>query len=185
MILIMPATIETLLGNLPGQQRRFRSGEMVFLRDDPVRHLHLVRSGSIHLLRSQSSGATLILQRAGPIAVLAESSLYSDAYHCDGRAETDAETWAVPIGCARASIAADGEAADAWGRHLAREVQRARLQAEILSMRTVRQRLDAWIAWHGPLPAKGAWLTIALEIGVTPEALYREIGRRRGAVGSS
>jgi hypothetical protein len=45
-------------------------------------------------------------------------------------------------------------------------------------MRTVRARLDAWTEWLGDVPAKGRWLGIARDIGVTPEALYREMGRR-------
>lgn len=30
------------------------------------------------------------------------------------------------------------------------------------------------------LPAKGEWKSVAQQIGVSPEALYREIARRRG-----
>jgi CRP/FNR family transcriptional regulator, dissimilatory nitrate respiration regulator len=59
-------------------------------------------------------------------------------------------------------------------------VQSARLRAEVLALKTVTARLDAWIAWNGPLPGKGKWMTIAGEIGVSPEALYREIAKRRG-----
>ena len=62
--------------------------------------------------------------------------------------------------------------------HLAREVQQARACAELLSLRTVRERLDGWRALHGELPARGRWIDVAQEIGVTPEALYRELARK-------
>jgi hypothetical protein len=44
----------------------------------------------------------------------------------------------------------------------------------------VAERLDAWIAWNdGNSPEKGEWKLVANQIGVSPEALYREIGKRR------
>ena len=48
-----------------------------------------------------------------------------------------------------------------------------------LSLRTVAERLDAWIAASGRYPAKGEWKTVAAEIGNSPEALYRELAKRR------
>jgi CRP-like cAMP-binding protein len=100
-------------------------------------------------------------------------------YHCDARAETAALTWAIPRATLRTRLQQDPELAVVWARHLAREVQQARLQAEILFLKTVAARLDAWIAWHGSLPAKGRWSVVAQQIGVSPEALYRELARRR------
>ena len=69
--------------------------------------------------------------------------------------------------------------AQAWVRHLAHEVQQARMHAEIVSLKTVAARLNAWIAWNGDLPRKGEWAALAVQIGVSPEALYRELARRR------
>ena len=67
-----------------------------------------------------------------------------------------------------------------WASYLARELQRARLRSEILSLKTVAQRLDAWIGWNGGRPPeKGEWKFVASQIGVSPEALYREIAKRR------
>jgi hypothetical protein len=38
----------------------------------------------------------------------------------------------------------------------------------------------AWLAGHAAnLPARGEWRALAGEIAVSPEALYREIARRR------
>jgi len=55
-----------------------------------------------------------------------------------------------------------------------------RLRAEILSLKTVRERLDAWFGCNGEaLPAKGTRKTVANEIGTSPEALCRELSRRR------
>jgi hypothetical protein len=70
---------------------------------------------------------------------------------------------------------------ECFARHLGREVMRMRSRVEILRRRTVQDRLDGWFALNGgALPAKGSWRSIADDIGVSPEAFYRELQRRRG-----
>jgi len=47
-------------------------------------------------------------------------------------------------------------------------------------LKTVAARLDAWLAFHdNQLPPRGKRVEFAREIGVSPEALYRELARRR------
>lgn len=72
----------------------------------------------------------------------------------------------------------DADFARAWATRLAREVQPTRLRSEIPALRTVAERLEAWLTWHGLLPAKGELKQVALQIGVSPEALYRKVARR-------
>ena len=74
---------------------------------------------------------------------------------------------------------ADQDFAKAWAMHLSGEVRNARLRSEILTLKTVAERLDAWLADRGQLPERGNWKAIAQEIGTSPEALYREIARHR------
>ena len=179
MIEIM-STLEPLLAGLKPTTRNFAAGEYLFHRGDAVGVLHVVREGEAHLVRHQAGGAALVLQRAGPGAVLAEASLFSRRYHCDAIAATPLQTQAVRIAALLARLREDGAAAQAWLRHLAGEMQAARQRAEMLALRGVRARLDAWLAGgDGALPAKGAWKALAAELAVTPEALYREIARRR------
>jgi CRP-like cAMP-binding protein len=122
------------------------------------------------------------LQHAAPGDVLAEASLYSSHYHCAAQAASAVLLAAVPVAAMCAALAADTGLAELWAKHLTREVQAARLRSEIRSLRTVADRLDAWLGENGwKLPPKGNWQDIAAEIGVTPEALYRELAvRRRG-----
>lgn len=185
MIAIMSTSPAALLGpllaRLPLHDAAFEPGAALFHRGDSVVGLHLIREGTAHLIRHQDDGASLILQRARPGAILAEASLYSSHYHCDARAETRVRTGMVLNADLLRALEADAAIASAWASHLAHEVQRARLLSEILSLKTVRARLEAWIAWNGALPARGQWHMIATEIGVTAEALYREIARHRKA----
>ncbi|HLJ19724.1 MAG TPA: Crp/Fnr family transcriptional regulator [Stellaceae bacterium] len=175
----MSAALVSLLGDLPGRECRFAAGDTLFRLGDAVRRLHLIRDGTVHLVRHHEDGSALILQRAGPGSILAEASVYSPRYHCDARAETATVTWAVSRTEVRKALAERPALSESWASYLAQEVQRARLQAEILSLKTVAERLNAWVAWNGSFPAKGQWSLVALEIGVSPEALYREIANRR------
>jgi CRP-like cAMP-binding protein len=179
MIEIMSPLPEQLLSRLPGRECVFAAGESLFHAGDIVRLLHLIRTGTVHLVRYAEDGSALIVQRAQRGSILAEASVYSVRYHCDARAETNTVTWTVARNEVRKCLAAEPELSEAWAGHLAREVQRARLQAEILSLKTVAARLGAWMAWNGPLPHRGRWSVIAREIAVSPEALYREIAKRR------
>ena len=142
--------------------------------------LHLVVAGQAHLVRHRADGRTLVLQRARPNTVLAEASVFSERYHCDCMAVMPTRTLAVARAAVRTHLTQDSGFAEAFASHLAHELQATRLRAEVLSLRTVRERLDAWLAWHGDeLPSRGNWITVANEIGTSPEALYRELARRR------
>ena len=180
MIIIMSQSIESFLQGLRARQRHVGVGQSLFHRGDLVREMHFVLAGSVHLVRHQSDGSILILQRAGPGSILAEASLYSQTYHCDAVAFGAAETRAYAKAGFRKLLANSAEFSDLWAGYLARELQSARLRSEILSLKTVAGRLDAWISWNGGgAPAKGEWKLVANEIGVSPEALYREVAKRR------
>lgn len=179
MIAIMLIELAPVLDGLPGQEMRFAAGEAVFHLGDEICLVHLVRVGVIHLVRHQVDGAVLVLQRAGAGSILGEASVYSDHYHCDAYADMESVTWSIPREALRQCLIENSGLTETWAKYLTHEVQRARLQAEILSLKTVKARLNAWLNWNGSLPAKGHWAAIAAEIAVTPEALYREIGRQR------
>jgi CRP-like cAMP-binding protein len=180
MIAIMSSPLVERLAKLAERDRRLAAGEILFRARDPVRSLFLVASGAMRLVRVLPNGLELTLQHARPGAILAEASLFAERYHCDAVAIEDAVVRIVPLRRLTAALARDGALAHAWAHHLALEVQRARAHAELLSLKRVADRVEAWVALHGPVPAKGRWRQMASEIGVTPEALYRELARRRG-----
>lgn len=168
------------LANLAGQERQLAAGSRLFRNGDTVLSLFLVRAGEVRLVRMLPHGFELTLQRAGPARVLAEASLFAERYHCDAVAAEDSSLLAVPIVNARAALESDPALACVLARHLAGEVQRTRTRAEILSLKSVADRIDAWMAFNGDaLPPKGRWNQVASEIAVSPEALYRELARRR------
>ena len=180
MILIMLEPIEPHLKGLRARLQHFEGGQHLFHRGDPVTDLHVVLVGSIHLVRHLSDGSALILQRAGPGSILAEASLYSSRYHCDAVAFGAADTRVYAKASLKKLLLKSSEFSNVWASYLAQELQTSRLRSEILSLRTVSERLDAWITWNGgSFPEKGEWKLVANQIGISPEALYREIAKRR------
>ena len=180
MIAIRFMSLFDRLHQLSSTELEFDAGALLFRQGDEVSVLHLVLDGEAHLIRHQADGGRLILQRAVPKTVLAEASVFSERYHCDSVAFVPTRTHAVARAAVRALLTEDSVFAESWAHHLSHELQATRLRAEVLRLRTVRERLDAWMAWNGDgLPQRGTWNTIASEIGTSPEALYRELARRR------
>ena len=168
------------LQRLAEGERHLVAGDILFRTGDPILSLFLVAGGELRLIRALPHGSQLTLQRAGPCAVLAEASVFADRYQCDASAVEDSILRVVPLRRLRAAFRDDPRLAVTFTRHLAHEVHRVRAQAEILSLKRVAERVDAWSALNGAtLPPKGHWRQIASEIGVTPEALYRELARRQ------
>ena len=155
-------------------------GAYLFHQDDPVRSLFVIDEGRVELTRHQKNGASIILQRADNRAILAEASMYSEKYHCDAIIAEPTRVFELPKSVFLNYLHEDDKFSNLWVAHLAKEVQSARYRSEILSLKTVAERLDGWLAWRGPdLPPKGQWKTIAAQIGVSPEALYRELAKRK------
>lgn len=177
MMVIMSDLISRLT-SISISEKTIDAGAFLFLQGDPVHVLHIVRAGTVHLVRHQPDGATAVLQRATADKILAEASVYSDTYHCDGLAVSPATIRLIPVDDVKRLLAADGSFANLWAAYLARELQATRKRAEIMSLKTVKAKLDAWLAWNdGKLPLKGTWKQLADDIGVSREALYREVAK--------
>lgn len=160
--------------------RTFDQGTHLFHQDDPVRSIFIVEEGLVELVRHQQDGTSIVLQRANRQSVLAEASIYSEFYHCDAVIKLPSRVFLLPKAAFLRLLKQDEDLSNSWAARLAREVQSARSQIEILSRKKVSERLDGWLAWQGnKLPSKGQWKSIAVQIGVSPEALYREIAKRR------
>ena len=153
-------------------------GTTLFHREDRVRYMFLVRSGTIALERPMEDGSALTLHMASRGMGLAEASLFSDTYHCDAVARTHATVARLARADFLAALRERPEAALSLIKTHARDVQSQRARIEILRLRRVADRLDAWLDLHGD-PPKGGWTAVAEQIGVSPPALYRELARRR------
>lgn len=177
MIKIMSSSISALF--VAGRSVSLQAKQTVFQTGDRVRLMYLVTDGQIDLVRHSKSGTPLILHQVSPGNVLAEASVYSETYHCDGVASAPSQLRVVSVSEFHDKLHGSPNKMRAWAAQLAHELQKARMQSEIRSLNTVAERLDAWLGNNDALPPKGQIQDLAYILGVTREALYRELARRR------
>ncbi len=160
-----------------GAAERVRErGTAVFRRNDRPRWMYIVREGTVVLRRSLADGGALNLQQTREGELLAEASLFADRYHCDAVCETRVRLAFRPRQDVVAALAENRNAIAALA-DASREVQALRSRLEIIRLKTLRARLDAYLDLFGK-PKRGEWVRVADWIGVTPEALYRELALR-------
>lgn len=153
-------------------------GDVLFRREDQVKSMYLIRSGEVALERSLKDGTALTLHVAADGSAIAEASLFATAYHCDAVARTPVQIRRLPRTEFLTAIRNQPDAALGLIATHAKEVQAHRARIEILRLRRVADRLDAWLELHGE-PKKGEWIRVADQIGVSPSALYRELAQRK------
>ena len=158
--------------------RRYAAGATVFRAGAPTAGLHVLLSGQVRLQRSLADGAEVVVHRATAVDTFAEAAVFSPAYHCDAVAATAAEMCIVPAGAVQAALAEAPDFAGRFAARLARQVQDLRARAEILSMRGAAERALACLAMQardGLVVLDRPVKELALEIGLSHEALYRAL----------
>ncbi len=179
MIVIM-SVLHALINQLELGKLVLQPGQALFQLGDSVSRMHVVISGEVVLERHSTSGMRLVLQRARTGDIIAEPSVFAESYHCSASAITAVTIAFASAAAIRSALTQDGTAMERLARSFAREVQIARFRVEILSIRRLSNRLDAWLDLNGGvLPEKGRWLSLAGDLAVAPEALYRELAKRR------
>jgi CRP-like cAMP-binding protein len=173
---------QTLLHLLPGKvldlckQRVLSKGEMLFKQGAKPETLFYIVSGEAVLSRISSHGESTILQRC-KTGFLSEASLLSEKYHCDAFATQSGLAITIPIQAIRDGLM-DSEFAIKWVALLSREIMRLRTQSERLGLKDIKSKLLHLIETEGTqgrLTLQSDFKSLASEIGVTHEALYRTI----------
>jgi CRP-like cAMP-binding protein len=178
--IVLPPTLKTLLppeiqgeceaGLIKKQDRVFLAGSM------PVWMFYVI-SGEVTLERSGMHGESVVLQRTRQ-GFISEASLKVARYHCDAVAISDTHVIKVPVKALTQSLDQEPAFASRWINMLNSEVRRLRLHLERLNMKSIRDRLIHLIETEGKdgqFPIPSGLKTLAGELGVTHEALYRAI----------
>jgi CRP-like cAMP-binding protein len=167
---LLPAALHSLC-----EQRRHERGTLLFETGRRPGSMHFVSEGEVVLQRIGEDGEVVVLQRTRH-GFVGEASLQADRYHCDALVVTDANVTRMPRQALLAALTSDAAFALRWIGMLNKEVRRLRQQCERLSLNTVEARLLHLIRTEGDasgLPVGSGLKSLAPEIGVTHEALYR------------
>ncbi|MDP2416651.1 MAG: Crp/Fnr family transcriptional regulator [Hydrogenophaga sp.] len=152
-------------------------GTRLFATGARPAHLFFIERGEAVLERPGLHGEVVVLQRTRR-GFIGEASLQFERYHCDARVLTDAHITRLPVPAVRAALASDPAFASRWIGMLNREVRRLRLQCERLALHRVQDRVLHLLATEGEAgcyPVPGGLKSLAAELGVTHEALYRAL----------
>jgi len=155
------------------------AGSALFRSGQAPAWMYYMRAGEALMQRVTPSGGPIVLQRASQ-GFIAEASLASERYHCDGVCRTECELLAFPLPALRAAIDNDEGTRWAWIGLLSAQARQQRARIERQSLKTIRQRLEHLILAEGSAKTgyrvPGTKIQLAAELGVTPEALYRCLG---------
>lgn len=169
---LLPAALWAACTRLPCGK-----GDQLFAAGKKPERMFYVARGEVVLQRLGSQGDTLVLQRARQ-GFVAEASLQSPRYHCGAVVTVAGELVAIPVEAIRPALLADPAFALRWMDMLNQELKRLRVQCERLSIKGVKNRLLHLVETEGhggSLPLGAGLKSIASEIGVTHEALYRTV----------
>lgn len=136
-----------------------------------------VAGGEVTLQRPGANGENVVLQRARQ-GFVAEASLQSSKYHCDAVVTVPGLVVSLPIASIKQALLSDSTFAMRWIGMLNRELMHLRLRCERLSIKGVRNRVLHLIETEGQggrLPLDAGLKSVAAELGVTHEALYRTV----------
>lgn len=150
-------------------------GTCLFKAGDKPERMFFVISGEVVLERPGLQGSPVILQRTRR-GFVSEASLKSAKYHCHGQVVANAKIVQIPIRQVREAMDSDPAFAGRWIGMLNKEVKRLRLQCERLSLTKVQDRFVHLLETEGEagrFPIGAGIKSLAAELGVTHEALYR------------
>jgi CRP/FNR family transcriptional regulator, dissimilatory nitrate respiration regulator len=179
MNIYIPELLKELLPKgLLGQchAHHFEKGDYLFHQGKKPEYMFFIVSGEAVLTRISSHGEPTILQRCKG-GFVSEASLLVDTYHCDAIATHNGQAITLPIKSLREALA-DSKFSMKWVQLLSKEIMRLRTQSERLGLKDIRSKLIHLIETEGKqgvLTLQSDFKSMASEIGVTHEALYRAI----------
>jgi CRP/FNR family transcriptional regulator, dissimilatory nitrate respiration regulator len=155
-------------------------------RFDGTQRMFYVQGGEVALERCGENGERIVLQRARN-GFLAEASLQAARYHCDAIVTRAGSAIGLPLKMMLATLQNDAGFALRWMAMLSSDIRTLRLRCERLSLKGVEARLLHLIdseGENGRYVVQSTLKNLALELGVSHEALYRELSsmERRGIV---
>jgi CRP/FNR family transcriptional regulator, dissimilatory nitrate respiration regulator len=177
-------------------ERTLKTGQVLFRAGQRSAGLYEVIAGEVRLVRVDRAGREAVLHTASAGETLAEASLFAASYHCDAVAMTEAVVRLYPKATLLAEFERDPKVAQAFTAMLARQVMNLRTRLEQRNIHSARDGIRHYLALNAgadgrTVKIQGTLKNLAIELGLTHEALYRtlaemaaagEIGRLKGRI---
>ncbi|MDQ6960241.1 MAG: Crp/Fnr family transcriptional regulator [Mariprofundaceae bacterium] len=168
-----------------GRKRVIRKEEALFHQGDAVENIYVVRRGRIKLIRSTIDGNPVVLQLAMAGEIIAESSLFSDTYHCAAVVDSpSAELSCFDRHGLLAAFRKFPAAAMEIAELFAHRIRKLRALLEIRNIRSARQRIYAWLQLEpndeNEVPLRLSFKDMAYQLGLAHETFYRELKKLEG-----
>ena len=161
------------------RRRSLQAGESLFRQGDQTYGIFAIEDGRVQMIRYDSHGRSLVLFTAGKGELFAEAALFSERYHCDALAVTDATVRIYRKSTLLSLLSRDQNAAQKFMALLAREVMLLRTRLEVLNIRSANERvlrhLSIAAGGGGTVELAGTIKEMASELGLAHEVLYRTL----------
>lgn len=154
----------------------FHKGDYLFKAGKTPQKMFYIVGGQAVLTRPGVHGEETILQRISQ-GFISEASLLTDRYHCDAHFNQAGIAITIPVQAMREALE-DLNFSKKWTLLLSREIMRLRTYAERLSLKDIKSKVIHLIETEGKLgelTLNTDIKSLASEIGVTHEALYRAL----------
>lgn len=170
-------------------ERLHAVGETAFRAGSAARHVHFLATGRVTLSRFGAQGEPVAIHAAQAGEFFAEASLHSDRYHCTAVVTQPARVVSIPSDQLRALLRRDPDFAMQWLAIVSRQLRQARSRVERLCLKGAAERVRHLLLTEGAGPLcrytlRGSVKDLAVELGLTHEALYRTLAamEREGAI---
>jgi CRP/FNR family transcriptional regulator, dissimilatory nitrate respiration regulator len=161
-------------------RRALEAGEALFRTGQRTSGLYEMVTGIVRLVRVDRTGREAVLHVAMAGETLAEASLFASAYHCDAIATTAATVQLYPKALVLAEFEHNPKTAQAFMTMMARQIMNLRARLELRNIHSAHDRILHYIALNTAADGRtvkvtGTLKSLAVELGLTHEALYRTL----------
>jgi CRP-like cAMP-binding protein len=162
------------------RQRTLEAGESLFRQGDQTYGIFAIENGRVQMVRYDIHGRSLVLFTAVKGELFAEAALFSETYHCDAVAVTEATVRIYPRSILLSLLDRDPTVAQKFTALLAREVMSLRTRLEVLNIRSASERVLRHLAIAASpdgrtVELSGTLKEMASELGLAQEVLYRTL----------
>lgn len=159
--------------------REIEADQSLFGQGDRASAIFALERGRIRLVRHTADGHRVTLHTARTGELFAEAALFSDVYHCDAIADVPSRVRILPKAKLISAFERDPELSRRFMSILARQVMALRTRLEQRNIRSARERILLHLALSAEdgrvVRLDGTLVDLAAEIGLTHEALYRNL----------